>query len=89
MKKLLWGLFSVFLCFAFVSPANALVWDAGEGANGHDYKIFYFGENENKSWESANSALEGTGYTLAAITTAAEQQFVQSFLNTYANPRMK
>ena len=46
MKKLLWGLFSVFLCIAFISPASALVWDAGEGANGHAYKIFYFGQRK-------------------------------------------
>ncbi len=89
MKKLLWGLFSVFLCLAFISPASAIVWEVADGGNGHDYSIVYFGSGESRSWESARSALEGTGYTLAAITTSEEQQYIQGFLNTYANPKMK
>jgi hypothetical protein len=89
MKKLFWGMFSVSLCLALISPANALVWEVREGGNGHDYKIVYFGDRENKSWDSARSALEGTGYTLAAITTEYEQSFVQKFLNEYANDSKK
>lgn len=84
MKKLLWGLFSVFLCVAFVGPASALVWDVGEGANGHEYKIYYFEDNADKNWESARSALVGTGYTLAAITSSQEQKFIQDYLNKEA-----
>jgi hypothetical protein len=84
MKKLLWGLFSVFLCVAFVGPASALFWDVGEGANGHEYKIYYFEDNADKNWESARSALEGTGYTLAAIPSSQEQKFIQDYLNKEA-----
>ena len=79
----------MFLCLAFVSPASALVWELADGGNGHDYMVVYFGSGESKSWESARSALEGTGYTLAAITTSGEQQYIQDFLNTYADHKMK
>jgi len=80
MKRLLWGLFSVFLCLAFISPASALIWQVADGGNGHDYKIVYFGDSD-KQWNTALSALNGTGYTLATITSEEEQSFVRGYLN--------
>jgi hypothetical protein len=87
MKKLLWGLFSVFLCVAFVGPAGALVWEIADGGNGHEYEIYYFESGQNKSWESARTALDGTAYTLAAITSLEEQRFIESYLNSYSEKR--
>jgi len=69
----------MFLCLALISPASALIW----GGNGHDYQIVYF-ENSQKNWNDARSALEGTGYTLATITSLEEQQFVQDYLSSYS-----
>jgi len=95
MKKLLWGLFGVFLCLAFISPASALVmgasgvWADGIGNNGHEYQIVYFENGDSKKWEDAQVGLEGSGFTLAAITTEYEQVFVQEFLNKYANKTKK
>jgi len=88
MKKLLWGLFGVFLCLAFISPASALVWEVADGGNGHDYMVVYF-ESGDKKWDDARSVLEGTGYTLAAITSAKEQKFIQDYLNKEADPEKK
>jgi len=88
MKRLLWGLFSVFLCVAIINPVSAIVWEAADGGNGHDYIVVYF-DNGAKEWADARSALDGTGYTLAAITSAKEQQFIQDVLNKEADSDKK
>lgn len=73
MKRLLWGLFSVFLCVAFISPASALVW----GGNGHDYEVVLMA---GASWEDALFDISDEKYLLATITSEAEQNFIMSEL---------
>ncbi len=84
MKKLLWGLFSVFLCLVFISPAGAMVWELGVGGNGHDYVVVGFEDIAwGDTWGDIYNLL-GDGYGLATITSQAEQDFVESLLAGYS-----
>ena len=79
MKRLLWSLFSLFLCLALAGPVSALVWSG----NGHDYQVIRLA---NSSWDSAVEDMLnrfGTGYTLATITSADEQGFINDLLKFY------
>jgi len=73
MRKLLLGLFSVFLCLAFVSPTIALIWDG----NGHDYEVVLL---PGADWYEAFSDINDDKYLLATITTEAEQNFIMNKL---------
>ena len=80
MKRFLWCLFSLFLCLAVISPASALVWSG----NGHNYEVVGLIDG---SWNDAfvDMAVNlGTGYALATITSAAEQDFIDSLLSNYS-----
>ena len=81
MKRLLWILFSVFLCLAFVGPASAItIWSD----NGHSYEVVTY---SGSSWDDALGHLVstlGTGYALATITSSAEQSFLESLLANYS-----
>jgi len=84
MKKLLWGLFSVFLCIAFINPAGATVWELGIGGNGHTYKVVEFADI---GWVDALGDIYNTlgdGYALATITSQGEQDFIESLLSGYS-----
>ena len=76
MKKMLWGLFSVFLCLALAGPSSALIWNG----NGHNYEVFLLPDG---SWDDAvGDMLDqlGTGYALATITSADEQAFIEDYV---------
>ncbi len=54
---------------------NSEVWEVADGGNGNTYELWLETSNWN-TWEEANAAANGMGGHLAALETAAENEWV-------------
>lgn len=61
------------------ASAAPVVWDSGSGGNGNTYDFVL---DANASWDAARAAAQAAGGDLATIDTQAEQDFVESLLDS-------
>lgn len=82
MKKiLLTGLTAGLFLIAMIGMVNAapIQWTTEAGGTGHWYDLI----NSTLSWTDAKVAAENAGGHLATITSADEQSFISSLINTH------
>jgi PEP-CTERM motif len=91
MKMLLRGLFSLFLCVAFIRPANALVWVIADGGNGQDYLNKYVDPEKKDLWigglQNPGEATANLGWSWVTGEKWDCESWIASEANDYYDSR--